>query len=418
MSNFKISFFNHDITPEVGREIAGYAPHQTSLGVHDPLYVNGLLLDDGRNKALLLGFDLLGLDAKVIAVIRKKCASKLALQEHQVILTCTHTHSGPQSRTLPGIEPDKKYIAELIEKIAAGLDSLSAPISVKTYYYSVNCDANLNRRIVSPDGVCKFLPHFKELLPFADGPCDKELGMLFFFDEHGMPVYTIVNYAAHPLCSHAAGKASLLFSADYPGAVRRIIREETGSECMFVSGACGDMFPKNYESGWNGVEQMGRILADKVIEHMQNVVRQKEHFEPDNPPSGQKERFLIENPTLKTSIEKLSFSLSPDKARRYGPPGGNNEKETELQFLALGESVCFVGVPGELLAEPGLEIKWHSPFLKTFILYNSTAYCSYLPHGHAVLEGGYEGTMTMFGEGDGLKLVQAAVNGMRKLRNS
>jgi hypothetical protein len=80
--------------------------------------------------------------------------------------------------------------------------------------------------------------------------------------------------------------------------------------------------------------------------------------------------------------------------------------------------VCFVGGPGELLAEPGLEIKWHSPFLKTFILYNSTAYCSYLPHGHAVLEGGYEGTMTMFGEGDGLKLVQAAVNGMRKLRNS
>lgn len=168
----KISFFNREITPGTGAEIAGYSPHDISLGVHDPLYVNGLLLDDGQSKALLLGFDLLGLDAPFIAEIRRQCAAKLGIDLCQVIQSCTHTHSGPQTRTLPACNPDLDYIRKLTEWTIGALDELSQPVEVKTYYYSVNCDANLNRRIVSPDGVCKFLPYYKELLPFADGPCD------------------------------------------------------------------------------------------------------------------------------------------------------------------------------------------------------------------------------------------------------
>lgn len=416
MANLRISFFNQEITPETGSEIAGYAPHETSLGIHDPLYVNGLLLDDGSNKALLLGFDLLGLDAAFIADIRRRCAPKLGLQEHQVILTCTHTHSGPQTRSLTSIDPDLEYIAKLTGVTVGALECLSDPVEVKTYYYSVNCDANINRRIISPDATCKFLPHFKDMMPFADGPCDKELGMLFFFDMNGMPVYTLVNYAAHPLCSHAPGTASLLFSADYPGTVRRIIKANTGSECMFVSGACGDQFPINYESGWEGVEAMGHLLADKVIEQMQNVRRQKELFKPNCSETQARERYLIENPVLKSSIEKEIFVPAPEKMKKYRRNG--KKIEMELQFLSIGNEVCFVGVPGELLAEPGLEIKWHSPYRKTFILYNSTGYFYYLPHGHAILEGGYEGGATMFGEMDGLKLVNVAVDGMRKLRYS
>ncbi|OQA84707.1 MAG: hypothetical protein BWY31_02279 [Lentisphaerae bacterium ADurb.Bin242] len=411
----KISFFNQEITPEIGSEIAGYAPHDISLGVHDPLYVNGLLLDDGENKALMLGFDLLGLDASFLAEIRKQCGKKLHISESQVMATCTHTHSGPQTRTHAGCDPDLAYIAKLMEWMEHGLDRLSEPQEVNVYYYSVNCDANLNRRVVYPDAECCFLPHFKELLPFADGPCDKELGMLFFFNGNGMPVYTVVNYAAHPLCSHAAGKASLLFSADYPGAVRRIIKENTGSECMFISGAAGDMFPKNYESGWEGVESMGRLLADKVLENMQNVRRQKNLFSSD-PAASRKARYAIETPRLNFSIETVKFTPAEEKMRKYRRTG--SEVLMELQFLSLNDDICFVGLPGELLAEPGLEIKWHSPYRKMFLLYNSTGYSYYLPHGHCILEGGYEGKATFLGPRDGLKLVNAVVDGMYRLKET
>lgn len=100
--------------------------------------------------------------------------------------------------------------------------------------------------------------------------------------------------------------------------------------------------------------------------------------------------------------------------RKYRRSG--SEVPMELQFLSLNDDICFVGLPGELLAEPGLEIKWNSPYRRTFLLYNSTGYSYYLPHGHGVLEGGYEGTATFFGPRDGLKLVNAVVDGMYRLK--
>jgi len=74
-----------------------------------------------------------------------------------------------------------------------------------------------------------------------------------------------------------------------------------------------------------------------------------------------------------------------------------------------------VGVPGELVAELGLEMKWHSPFRKTFILYCSTAYFTYLCHGNALVSGGYEGGAQWLDSHGGLKLVNTAVEGAYKL---
>ena len=75
-----------------------------------------------------------------------------------------------------------------------------------------------------------------------------------------------------------------------------------------------------------------------------------------------------------------------------------------------------MGVPGELLAELGQEIKWQSPFRKTFILYASTAYFDYLCHGNALVSGGYEADCQLCDSRSGLKLVNAAVDGLYELK--
>ena len=84
-------------------------------------------------------------------------------------------------------------------------------------------------------------------------------------------------------------------------------------------------------------------------------------------------------------------------------------------MLGLGDTICLVGVPGEMLAEVGQEIKWHSPFRKAFILYNSTAYLSYLCHGNALIAGSYEANCQIISQRDTLNLVCCAVDGMHKL---
>ena len=93
---------------------------------------------------------------------------------------------------------------------------------------------------------------------------------------------------------------------------------------------------------------------------------------------------------------------------------GKEELTYEIQCLSIGD-ICLVGVPGEMVAELGQEIKWHSPFRKTFILYCSTAYMDYLCHGNALVAGGYEGREQYTDSHTGLKLVNAAVEGTYQL---
>ena len=105
-----------------------------------------------------------------------------------------------------------------------------------------------------------------------------------------------------------------------------------------------------------------------------------------------------------------------EKRRVLPVYAGKKETTVEIQLFTLGE-ICLVGVPGEMLGEIGQEIKWHSPYRRTFILYNSTAYLSYLPHANAYLAGGYETEVNSayIQPFESLKLVNCAVEGMRKL---
>ena len=109
-------------------------------------------------------------------------------------------------------------------------------------------------------------------------------------------------------------------------------------------------------------------------------------------------------------------ALLREKRQEMPVYAGKRETEAEIQLFAIGD-VCLVGVPGEMLAEIGQEIKWHSPYRRTFILYNSTAYLSYLPHASAYLAGGYETAVNsaFIQPFEALKLVNTAVDGMRRL---
>ena len=87
----KISTFRTEITPEPGVLLAGYGPRVVSDGVHDPLFISGISFDDGDSRAILLSYDLSGLDKDFIIDIRRACAAATGLTPEQIILTCTHT---------------------------------------------------------------------------------------------------------------------------------------------------------------------------------------------------------------------------------------------------------------------------------------------------------------------------------------
>jgi hypothetical protein len=60
-----------------------------------------------------------------------------------------------------------------------------------------------------------------------------------------------------------------------------------------------------------------------------------------------------------------------------------------LNIILVGD-VAFVGIPGELFAELGMEIKRRSPFRYTYVVGIANDYIGYLPDNEAYNYGGYQ----------------------------
>ena len=405
----KIAFFKEIISPEVGAYLAGYSLNDKSVMKLDDLYATGLCVDDGTNKVLLISLDLLGLDGVFIQRVRKECAAILSVPESAVMLTPTHTHTGPETRTLAA-KPEQlntAYLEKLEKTLLKAVEGLKDFRECKTYFYSSTCDENRSRRYVTADNHSTFTPHRREVLPCAIGFADKELGQLYFTDAvTGLPVYVVGNYAAHPLAGHCPGLGGLRISADFPGAFRDYILAETGAEAMFVSGAAGDMVPREDELGSEAAKGTGIRLAKGVLGGMMDATR--------NPG-----RFLMKDAKVGSSIRTFTVPLRKkyrnNPKRLPAPYLGKEDVTLEIQCLAIGD-ICFVGVPGELCAELGQEIKWHSPFRRTFIAYDATAYFSYIGPANFFVAGGYEAFSQRFTARGGLELVKTASDAMFDLR--
>lgn len=408
----KIASFKKIITCQIGDELGGYGNGIVSVAIHDDLYLKGLCMDDGNKKVLMLSYDLVGIDMPDLKHIRDIVKEELGLPPEDVVISCTHNHSGPHSRWERTTPLNERYMKELFQWTREAVCELKEAQfrEVAVYFYGKHCKENINRRVVAlEDNTAKALPSFKELMPFADGITDDEVGVIAFYDET-KPGFTdvLVNFAAHPLASHCPlqMKAGNTITADFPGELRKYVEENTGADCIYVTGAAGDMFPKEFEQGFDAARKMGINLAKAVVESMANMRRNRE-------------RFAIKEPVLNTKMVDVTLHLrcNEEKKTSYAIRKDGMESCPEgLHFLTIGKDVCFVGVPGELLAEVGLMMKWCSPFRKTFILYNSTDYVGYLCHPNVYVSKGFEYNGALFHSLTGFKLLQSAVKNMYELR--
>ena len=395
-----------DITPEVGTLLAGYGSHDVSVGVRDPLELRVLAVSRGGDRVLLMTYDLLGIDDAYIKKIRRRCADAFGAPESRVLLSCTHTHGGPHTRAhwVGGKWVlDDEYLQKLIarsEETVIALRKRDEWHACRLGFHSRSVDLNRNRRYTTADNCASFIPHLRALYGLPGGIVDKELGTIVLLDaDTGRPRYVIGNYAAHPLASHAPGRGGLMITADYPGVYRKTILEDTGAEAMFINGAAGDVVPVDDELGFSGMRDMGERLARASVASLLDIQRNQK-------------RFVFGNPRLDGSIRSFETRIRDCWRKRLG----YGTKTLEVQCLALGD-VAFVGVPGEIVNELGLEIKWHSPFKRTFIAYLSTGYFDYMLQPSLLAAGGYEAQGQRYGSRDTLRLVQTASDALFELRD-
>src|SRR5262245_50456795 len=214
-----------DITPPIGFAMWGYGarPDAPSVGVLDPLHARALVLAAGDKRIALVSLDLGRAPMRhSTATIRARVKAEAGV-EH-LFLVGSHTHHGPVIELDNWPKGPTPYVRELEDKLAKVINAAAkAAKPARLGVASQAATLNRNRHSKRPEKLV-----------------DPELLVLRVDDLEGKPIAHAVNFAAHPTMHPAS---MLKFSADYPGAMAKVVEDETGAPCLFLQGAAGDLSP-------------------------------------------------------------------------------------------------------------------------------------------------------------------------------
>ncbi|MBR6572834.1 MAG: hypothetical protein IKK77_03875 [Clostridia bacterium] len=435
-----------DITPPRGLELAGY-PHypRYNEGCHDPLWAACMYLNNGKQEVAMVTLDLLFFSKKHVQEVRRRAETVCGIPKNHVMISCSHTHSGPWASgrlDIESLEAGKEqpieYVQNLIDSIVAIIkrakeESFLATFTYGTALCGVESDVGGNRRI-------------------PGGPHDPLVSVMSIRDEEEKVRGIMVNYTLHPTFIH---EWSNVCTADYPYYLKLQLEEqEPGVIVGFAQGASGNQSSRYYRQGesYDEAERVGRCLgkaAHKVLENAtwqdditiavatdtielelrnfgtEEELREKVAIDEANykelytrygNSTNREEYYLWQNANLKLlgSEDQLGYILMQKKGVRIELL----EDEGPAEVLAFRlDGCCVIGIPGEAFVEYGLYLKAMAGF-GTVIVNELTGGClpGYMYTPESLATGGYETDTSMLSEEFGMKLMCKALATARSLK--
>lgn len=312
----------------------------------------------------LVALDLLGLAGEAVGGMedfkrRVSAHAGHALQPGQIVLTSTHTHSGPESLALSDLyrsESFRKWVELLAERIGAALGDAARSLrpgrlmvgSIPAPGLSVN-----RRRIRTARGITS---------PRAIRPTDDEVRVAACVDASGRPMAILVNATAHPVYEMCIKQVS----PDYPGEMARLLEERhREATTLFFQGAAGNINSPQVSTGAADAHRHGRQLADLVDRALRSL----------RPVQGGD-----------LAIRWRAINLP---ARTLTGEPQVEPLPAVIGAVRLGNA-AMVFLPGEPFVEIGLAIRKASPFDFTAVVGYAESYIGYIPTDRAFQNGGYE----------------------------
>jgi hypothetical protein len=238
----RLGFAKTDITPRVGVELCGFGPfiNRRSIGIRDRLWSRAMAVEHDGRTWLLICNDIVQLTLDDTRRIRHLLEQNSALAPHEIMVHCTHTHSGPATGTLAGWgQQDAPYLETLPAKIAAaGLAALGRLEEAALYHAEVPCEGiGLNREYD------RDAPPLEEVLEETWRPAKPELTDTtchVLVARAGDRVLGFASYfGCHPVVCCAETR---YIHGDYAGVATNLLeREHPGAVGLFLQGAQGDV---------------------------------------------------------------------------------------------------------------------------------------------------------------------------------
>lgn len=335
-----------------------------------------LYLTDAIKKQVLLGLD-----------------KRFDIDMGSAFFAATHTHSAPAvdpGKPLLG-EADQEYIRFVTDRIAELLEKSLTNKGTRSriYYGSTLALHSVNRRKIGWTLVKNVFPRRVMMtLPNFDGPNDETIRCIEFRDMQGRPVALIWNYACHPVAEPRIHDVS----ADFPGVVRRAIREAFQNEALpvlFLQGFGGNIRPLVLDKQ-RGLKPFIRTCINGP------------YF-----PAAHGAFTLEEYRQWSASLSSTVLKAFEDIDREPGPldldygcaeiplsdliDGDSNDRRLRLQKLKFSSELGMVGISAEVASEYVEHLRKIFPWAHVIPVGVIDSAFGYLPTQAMVNEGGYEG---------------------------
>lgn len=421
-----------DITPppDMPFQVPQRPPFQVvvATGTHDPLRAKAVVFESGGVKAAIVACDLTSIPVHLIAAARAEVKRVSAVPPENVMITATHTHTGPnlrprffQNASTAQKRAATEYLERLPRLIAQSVQRAEQALTEARLQAAIGevPDVAFNRRFLMKDGTVLSNPHKgqDELLVNVvrpAGPADAALPVLYAESTAGQPLATVLNFAMH---LDTTGGTE--YSADFPHQISKILADVKGPGMLshFTIGAAGNinhyylLDPKRARrtKGFQEAARIGTLIAAEVV-------RTYQRLQP------------IATAPVKVSRETVRLLILEEKAPALAKQFGNEPEfhdgemtvklvdgkytfEGEVMVISVGDELAFVGLPGEMFVELGLAVKQNSPYAYTFINTLANGAIGYVANRKAFAEGSYgaAAASTRSNPGSGEALVDSAV---------
>jgi hypothetical protein len=317
------------ITPALDEQpifLAGFQNNRRATAVHSEVYARALALRLDEQAFVLVVCDLIGLGRPDVDDIRAALAARGVQAE--LVVACTHTHSGPDTIGLWGPAPD-----------ASGVDAVYLATLKKTIVALAEealtfcCPVKLRCATTTLPG---YIANYR-----TPGLVDDELTALQFEKPDGEIVATLLNLACHP---EVLDETSSVISADYAGAACQLVEAAVGGMAVHVAGALGGMLsPALAQRNVAGVAAMGRAYAEAALAALAQA------------PLADISQLEVRRITFDLPLANPIYTMAQENGIVRMRDSGDSVSTT-CSYVDLGPAQL-IGIPGELLPRLGLELK-------------------------------------------------------------
>jgi hypothetical protein len=420
----KCGFYEMDITPFLGCGMPGYFHRRPAKEVYDKLYVRAWVVKNEENTLAVAAVDNGGLPRSVIGQIKNRVKTSIGLLPEQVLIACSHIHQGGPDAG-GGIEEDEEYLEFIKRRVADTIVLASQRLELSELRFGRGVlDGYSFCRIYNMEGGgLRTNPFGMNTKSNVNAACRAVLGPYRKIDKSVNVVEIrqkdriagiLVNFACH--CDVVGSETAV--SADYPGELRRILKERYGHDVavLFLQGPCGNI---NHIDAFHVEEtkhprrylEIGRALAEETIKVLAHTEPSKSGDvlaaggdlsvpirKPDEKLMAWSEKIIAEtHEDLKALCDFDTDQVDLFFAKKY--KAAHESAETTqpvfLQVLKIGDLGIYVS-PGELFSEYGDELIAKSPFERTIVTGYSNGLAGYIVAPECYVDGVYEARQTVF----------------------